>query len=134
MRLAEIRYYPFIGKLTGSLRIPLINLLVVSAWARLDMGGPVHDVTGAIKNVIRNPDNHAFKVACPCCRGTGMSHVTHWAASLATAEESSGGNADNDDAAYIEDEEDEKTVNEGDDAERDSADGAEEDDVEEVAE
>jgi len=126
-RIGEIRYYPFIGKLAGALRLPVFNAYVVSAWARLDIAGPVHDVTDAIKNVIRNPDVSAFKAACPCCRGTNMRHYHDRAASLVAADESSGVNADNDDA-YIEDEEDEKKVNEDEDAERD---GAEDDEVEE---
>jgi len=93
-KLAEITYYPFIGKLTGTFRLPVFNIGVVSAWARLDVGGPVHEVTNAIKSLINNPDHNAFRVACPGCRGTS-------AAALVEYDESSDDTADANDAANL---------------------------------
>jgi len=93
--IGTIRYYPFIGKLTGSLRLPVFQAWVVSAWARLDIGGPVHDVTEAIKDVIRNPDANAFRAACPGCPGTSA------AAALVSYDESSDDSANIDDAANL---------------------------------
>jgi len=93
-KLAEINYYPFIGKMTGTFRLPLFQISVASAWARLDIGGPVHDVTKAIKNIIRHPDHNAFRSACPGCPGTS-------AAALVSSDEISDDTANIDDAANL---------------------------------
>jgi hypothetical protein len=74
VRIAEIRYYTFIGKLQAEFNLPVWSF-IVGIRANFKIGGPVHSLTNPVQSVINNANSdwwakNAFRAACPGCSGT----------------------------------------------------------------